>query len=226
VEKIWENESNRTIPLREKVFHHLRNRILEGTIEPGEDLIETKLADELGVSRTPIREAFRKLELEGLVFSTPNKGVVVKGISDQDTEDIFAIRMHLEPLAACWAAKRITEEDVLALEETTQLMDFYIRKGDLKQASIKNTDFHRIIFNAAKSKPLKQILNSLQEYVHLARLASLRNPGRPEKALAEHQEILQAIASRDEELASARMYQHVFKSSESAALQKQKGKID
>ncbi len=220
MEKLWENDNNRSMPLREKVFHHLRNRILEGSIEPGESLIETKLADELGVSRTPIREAFRKLELEGLVFSTPNKGVVVKGISDQDTEDIFAIRMHLEPLAARWAAKRITDEEMLALEENVQLMDFYIRRGDLKQASKKNTDFHGIIFDAAKSKPLKQILNSLQEYVHLARLASLRNPGRPKKALAEHKEILAAIASGDEELAAEKMQLHVMKSSESAALQK------
>ena len=220
MEKIWQNEKDRSLPLREKVFHHLRNKILAGSIEPGENLIEMKLAEELGVSRTPIREAFRKLELEGLVFSVPNKGVVVKGISNQDTEDIFAIRMHLEPLAARWAAQRITSAEIIELEETIQLMDFYIRRNDLDQASKKNTDFHAIIFEAAKSKPLKQILNSLQEYVHLARLASLRNPGRPDKALEEHKEILAAIITRDEETAAERMYEHVLRSSESAALQR------
>ena len=110
MEKIWHNEKDRSLPLREKVFHYLRNRILAGSIEPGENLIEMKLAEELGVSRTPIREAFRKLELEGLVFSVPNKGVVVKGISNQDTEDIFAIRMHLEPLAARWVSACVAQE--------------------------------------------------------------------------------------------------------------------
>jgi DNA-binding GntR family transcriptional regulator len=218
--KIWQMDKDKTLPLREKVFHHLRNRILAGTIEPGENLIETKLAEEMGVSRTPIREAFRKLELEGLVFSVPNKGVIVKGISDQDTEDIFAIRMHLEPLAARWATRRITPEEVLALEENIQLMEFYIKRNDLNQASKKNTDFHGIIFEAAKSKPLKQILHSLQEYVHLARLASLRNPGRPDQALDEHREILEAIMSKDEDQAAEKMSHHVHKSSESAAKQR------
>ena len=219
MEKIWQNEKDKSLPLREKVFHYLRNRILDGSIDPGESLIETRLADELGVSRTPIREAFRKLELEGLVLSVPNKGVLVKGISHQDTEDIFTIRMHLEPLAAQWAVRRITAEEILKLEENIQLMDFYIQRENIDQASKKNTDFHGIIFNAAKSKPLQQILNSLQEYVHLARLASLRNPGRPQRALAEHREILEAIMSGDEQKAVECMRQHVQKSSESAALQ-------
>ncbi len=216
METLWANDKEKTLPLREKVFQFLRNSILDGKIEPGENLVETKLADDLGVSRTPIREAFRKLELEGLVSSVPNKGVVVKGISKQDTKDIFSIRMHLEPLAASWAALRITPDEITKLEENLQLMEFYIKRGDLHQASKKNTDFHAIIFEAAKSNPLKQILNSLQEYVHLARLASLKNPGRPEKALDEHKCIFDAISAGNPDCAAECMKQHVLRSSESA----------
>ena len=218
MEKIWQSEKDRTLPLREKVFQYLRNHILAGSIEPGASLIETRLADELGVSRTPIREAFRKLELEGLVFSEPNKGVVVKGISPQDTKDIFAIRMHLEPLAARWAAQRITQEEISELEENVQLMAFYLERSNIQQANKKNTEFHEIIFRAAKSKPLKQILISLQEYVHLARLASLRKPGRPEKAMEEHKDIMKAIISGDQGKAAEYMYQHVQESSSSAEI--------
>ncbi|NLZ51956.1 MAG: GntR family transcriptional regulator, partial [Thermoanaerobacteraceae bacterium] len=103
--------------LRSKIYHHLKNAILDGVYKPGDSLIEMKLAKELGVSRTPIREAIRQLELEGLVTSIPNKGVVVEGVTLQDVEDIYEIRKMIEGLAARWAAEKISDEQLKELKD-------------------------------------------------------------------------------------------------------------
>lgn len=114
--------------LRSRVFNHILEDILNGKYEEGQALVETKLAQEIGVSRTPVREAFRQLELDGLVTSIPNKGVVVNGISDKDIEEIFAVRSLIEGLAVRWATENINEEQRRDLEETAELMVYYTKK--------------------------------------------------------------------------------------------------
>src|SRR5690554_2376002 len=151
--------------LREKIFQKLRQDILDGKYKAGDSLVEMKLAEEMGVSRTPVREAIRQLELEGLVYSIPNKGVFVEGITRQDIEDIYAIRECMEGLAARWAIERMDEKALKELENIYDLMEFYTAKGDLDQVGDLNSQFHDIIFESTKSKPLMQVLSDFQYYI-------------------------------------------------------------
>ena len=195
--------------LRSKVFNQLQNDILNGLYQPGESLIETKLSEELGVSRTPIREALRQLELEGLVQSIPNKGAIVKGISPQDIEDIYTIRMLIEGLAARWATEKITEVELGELKEAIELEEFYTLKNDLSHLLQFDSRFHDIIFKACKSKPLMHTLSTFHHYVQKARNISLSSPGRARLVLEEHKAIFQAIIEHDAEKAARLTTEHV-----------------
>ncbi len=195
--------------LRGKVFNQLQNDILNGKYHPGESLVETKLSEEMGVSRTPIREAIRQLELEGLVQYYPNKGAVVTGISSKDIEDIYTIRMMIEGLAARWAAQNITPQELEELREALDLEEFYTLKNDTEHLLKLDSRFHEIIFRASKSKPLMHTLSSFHHYVQRARNESLSSPVRARKVLEEHKAILQAIADRNPEMAEKLTKQHV-----------------
>lgn len=195
--------------LRGRVFYQLKNDILNGKYHIGENLIETKLSDEMGVSRTPIREALRQLELEGLVQSIPNKGVIVRGISEQDVEDICTIRMMIEGLAARWAAEKITDEELDELKEAVELEEFYTGKNGTEQLLKFDSKFHDIIFRASKSKPLMQMLSTFHHYIQSARNLSLGSPGRAQKVLEEHKAILQAIIEHDADKAERLTTEHV-----------------
>lgn len=199
--------------LRARVYNALREDILNGKYKVGESLIELRIADELNVSRTPVREAIRQLELEGLVESIPNKRVTVKGISMKDMEDIYRIRRVLEGLSARWAVEQITDEEIKELQELYELMEFYTHKNDINQIAKLNTSFHEIIFNATKSNILKHILKDFQFYVKWARHESLSTPGRMEEALKEHFDILQALKNRDGDGAEKYLTIHVENSS-------------
>ncbi|HHV72097.1 MAG TPA: GntR family transcriptional regulator [Clostridia bacterium] len=204
-----QNELNK-YSLTGRVFKQLSDQILNGEYKPGESLVETKLAKELGVSRTPIREALRQLELEGLVVSIPNKGVFVRGISEQDIEDIYAIRFLVEGLAARWAAEKITEEELNELKETVDLMEFYISKGDMDRVFELDTKFHDLIYSASKSRPLCFVLGSLHNFVQRARVGSVKVPGRADKTLIEHRSIVQAFENRDPDAAEKALTNHVL----------------
>ncbi|MCX7842718.1 MAG: GntR family transcriptional regulator [Clostridia bacterium] len=195
--------------LRGRVFNQLQNDILNGKYQPGESLIETKLSEELGVSRTPIREAIRQLELEGLVQSIPNKGAIVTGISTKDIEDIYTIRMMIEGLAARWAAEKITPAELEELKEAVDLEEFYTAKNDTEHLMKFDSRFHDIIFKASKSKPLMHTLSSFHHYIQRARNASLSSPERARKALEEHKAILKAIVDKEPEKAEALIIEHI-----------------
>jgi DNA-binding GntR family transcriptional regulator len=199
--------------LRGKIYSTLRENILSGKYFAGESLIEKRLAEELNVSRTPIREAIRQLELEGLVESIPNKGATVKGISKKDMEDIYRIRMVLEGLAARWAIEQITDEEIKKLTEAYDLMEFYTGKEDINAISKLNTEFHDVIYAATKSTVLQHILKDFQIYVKWARHESLSSLGRKETALKEHYDILKAFKERNSENAEKYLIIHVENSS-------------
>lgn len=210
-----------THSLRGKVFNQLQNDILNGKYQPGDSLIETRLSEEMGVSRTPIREAIRQLELEGLVQSIPNKGAVVTGISSKDIDDIYTIRMMIEGLAARWAAEKITPEELEELKEAVEFEEFYTAKNDIHHLLKFDSRFHEIIFKASKSKPLMHTLSTFHHYVQRARNVSLASPGRAQSVLDEHKAILQAIIERDAEKAERLTTEHVRNASMN--LLKQKG---
>jgi DNA-binding GntR family transcriptional regulator len=195
--------------LRTRVFKHLEEHIINGKIMPGESLIETKISEELGVSRTPVREAIRQLELEGLVKSFPNKGSVVLGVSTQDIEDIYSIRMLIEGLAAKWAAEKITSDEIDKLKDSVELSEFYNGKNNMDPLEGLDSKFHEIIYEACKSKPLKHMLATFHHYIQNARAVSLSAPGRARNAILEHRAILQAIQDHDSSGAEQLMYEHI-----------------
>ncbi|HZW82559.1 MAG TPA: GntR family transcriptional regulator [Candidatus Deferrimicrobium sp.] len=196
-------------PLREIVFESLREAIIGGVLKPGERLMEIQLAEEMGVSRTPVREAIRKLELEGFVVMIPRKGAYVAGISLKDIADVFEIRAALEALAASLAAERITEEE---LEQMERLL---VRKAELTEANDLDsivevdTDFHAILFKASRNEKLGQILNNLREQIQRFRAVSLAMPGRMKEALEEHRKIVEALSERNVALVASLAAEHI-----------------
>lgn len=195
--------------LRAKVFYHIRNDILNGVYKPGEVLVEKKLCEALGVSRTPIREAMMQLELEGLVQSVPNKGVIVRGISTKDIEEIYAIRMMIEGFAARLAAENITKEDLDELKEVVDFQEFYTTKKDKDHLIKFDLRFHEIIVRAAGSNPLMHLQRTFNHYVQKIRVSSYKTPLRAQEALKEHKAILEVIMNKDARLAEKLTVEHI-----------------
>lgn len=195
--------------LRIRVFNAIENAILDGEYKDGDSLNELKLSKELGVSRTPVREALMQLELEGLVKNIPNKGSVVVGVSQQDTRDIYEIRIRIEGLAARLCAEKITDEELKALEKIVDLQEFYLMKNDTEQIWKLDTDFHKIIYDASRSRPLRFMLSNFHNYIKKARDISVQTEGRAEKTVAEHRAILDAIVAGNGALAEELTAQHI-----------------
>ena len=212
-----DNQSESGKGLRSRVFHTLEQKIISGEYPPGMALNEKQLCQELGVSRTPLREALSQLELEGLVESTPNKGSVVLGVSTQDIDDIYTIKLELEGLAAQLAAERITSDELTELEEAVSMTEFYIGKGDIGKVVELDSRFHDIICKASKNKPLRNMMSNYHNFVKLARHKSLTNPERIPQMLTEHRSIMQAIAAGDTQLARFLAVEHSSKARSSIA---------
>lgn len=191
------------------IFDRIREDILNNKYKVGEKIVEAKLADELGVSRTPVREALKQLELDGLVENIPNRGVVVKGITNQDIADIYTIRMEIEGIAAKWCVERMDESHIDTLKEIYELMEFYTFKKDVEKCFELNTKFHETIYMATKSRYLEHVLKDFQIFMKSTRIKSLKTEGRMDNSLEEHRLILEALVNRDEELAVERIKRHI-----------------
>lgn len=200
--------------LRVQVFKEIEKAILDGVYAAGDSLIEMKLSAELGVSRTPIREALRQLELEELVKTVPNKGAIVVGVSTKDIEDIYNIRMVLECLASRWAAEHISGEELAELCEVVELQEYYAAKNDALQVWQLDSKFHEIIFQSSRSRPLRHTLSSFHHYIQKAREVSFRTTGRAAFAVQEHRNIYEALKLHDGEAASALTEEHVRRARE------------
>lgn len=201
-------------PLRDLVFEALREAIISGELKAGERLMEVQLAEEMGVSRTPVREAIRKLELEGLVEMVPRKGAYVSGMSVKDAMDVFEICESLEGLAAGLAAQRITEEELVSLKQTLEEMDAAVKEKDLQTVIKKDAEFHQIMFTASRNGRLAQTINNMREHIERFRVQSLSNPERMTVFLKEHDKIYDALVSRDSEKAEALAREHIRRSEE------------
>lgn len=204
---------NKSRSLQGMVFHTIRENILSGKYKDKEELREMTLAEELGVSRTPVREALRQLELEGLVQIIPNKGAYVQGISQKDVHDIYMIRSMLEGLCARWATEHITEEQIEELEEIILLSEFHLKKkGSAKAEQVSELDgaFHEIMYKASNSRILEHVLSDFHKYVKMARTISVGANNRAEKSIAEHKEILEAMKKRDADLAERLANEHIM----------------
>jgi DNA-binding GntR family transcriptional regulator len=192
-----------------KVFEVLEGQILNGTYAVGDQLVESKISLELGVSRTPVREALKQLELDNLVATIPNKGTFVVGVSTDDIKDIYTIRIAIEGISAMWAAERISDEKIKELENLVELQEFYSAKNEILQIVQLDTKFHEIIYDASGSRTLRNTLKSFHTHVKHARESSFLSAGRTKTAVEEHREIFEAIASHDGEKAKTLIENHI-----------------
>ena len=196
-------------PLRELVLDAIRGAIMNGTLQPRERLMEIQMAEELGVSRTPIREALRKLELEGFIVMVPRKGAYVSDLSFKDIADVFEIRAALEGLAAGLAAERITEEELERMERLLVEKQEAITQDDIGKLVEVDTKFHELMYQASRNVRLGSIISNLREQIQRFRLTSLSYPGRNKLSLEEHKKIVEAIQARDYQLSRQLATEHI-----------------
>lgn len=200
---------NEYLPLRDVVFNTLRQAILKGELEPGERLMEIQLADRLGVSRTPIREAIRKLELEGLVVMVPRKGAEVAQITESDLTDVLVVRRVLEELAVELACSRMDKDGIRELKENLEQFKKATKKGDLTVIAETDVHFHELIYKATENARLIQILNNLREQMYRYRMEYIKDAEKRAVLVDEHIGIIDAIENRDVKLAKRAIKQHV-----------------
>ena len=204
-----EMEMDEYLPLRDVVFNTLRRAILKGELKPGERLMEITLADKLGVSRTPIREAIRKLELEGLVVMAPRKGAKVASITERDLNDVLEVRKGMEVLAISLACKRITGEELEKLETLEQSFQKLIESGNLTELAEMDVKFHDTIYQATNNQRLVQLLNNLREQMYRYRMEYLKDIAVRRTLAEEHKAICRALRERDEQQAEEYVSIHI-----------------
>lgn len=195
--------------LSQKVYRVLKTEIVKGAIKPGTKLLEGKIAEQMGISRTPVREALRELAAEGFVKMNPNQGMIVNNASIEDVQNVLQIRGVLEGLAARLAIKMISEEEIKELEKYQKQMEYYTKKDDVLAFSEMDAEFHELILNICGNNKLIQIRKNISDQAHRYRIRSLSIPGRLKYSLKEHQEIVEALKRKDAEQADRLSQKHI-----------------
>lgn len=197
------------LPLRDVVFNTLRQAILTGELKPGERLMEIHLANRLGVSRTPIREAIRKLELEGLVTMIPRRGAEVAQITEKSMNDVLEVRRAVDALCVELACDRITGEELQALKTACDAFEQAVRTKDVKKIAKADVDLHDIIVQATGNKRLIQLVNNLSEQMYRYRFEYIKDFTQHEKLVEEHRIIYESIVKKDKETACEAAKMHI-----------------
>ncbi len=205
----FEVNMNEYLPLRDVVFNTLRQAILRGELKPGERLMEIQLANKLGVSRTPIREAIRKLELEGLVLMIPRRGAEVAEITEKSLRDVLEVRKALEELSVELACERIAEDDIAKLKTAAKEFEETLKTGDVTQYAEADVKFHDIIYFATENQRLIQLLYNLREQMYRYRVEYLKREEVHQTLLREHEHIIACIEKRDKEGAVDAIVSHI-----------------
>jgi DNA-binding GntR family transcriptional regulator len=196
-------------PLRDVVFETIREAIIKGVLKSGERLMENQLAEEMGVSRTPVREAIRKLELEGFVVVIPRKGAYVSEMSYKDVHEIYEIRAALESLACGLAAERATADEIEEMERYLVEENDYLYNEDILLTVKTDVGLHELIYKATRNEKIMGIMSNLKEHLYRLRSTSITLPGRKKRSLLEHQGIVEAISEREVELAQRLGQEHI-----------------
>ena len=200
---------NEYLPLRDVVFNTLRQAILKGELAPGERLMEIQLAEKLGVSRPPIREAIRKLELEGLVTMIPRRGAEVAQITEKHLRDVLEVRRALDALAVELACERITAEELESLKEACANFAKETKQGNANRLARADVAFHDIILNASGNERLVQMISKLSQQMYRYRLEYVKDETSYERLIAEHEAIYEAICSRDGRAGAEAIKNHI-----------------
>lgn len=197
------------LPLRDVVFNTLRQAILTGELRPGERLMELHLADRLGVSRTPVREAIRRLELEGLVTMIPRRGAVVAEITEKGMSDVLEVRRTLDALCAELACDRITEESLSRLQKACSHFEQCVAAGTAKKIAQADVALHDIIVQATGNQRLIQMVNNLSEQMYRYRFEYIKDSSQHEILVREHRIIYESIVNKDKDTAAAAAKLHI-----------------
>ena len=192
-------DANEYLPLRDVVFKTLREAILRGDLKPGERLMELQLAAKLGVSRTPLREAIRMLQQEGLAVTIPRRGAEVAAMTEKDMEDVLQVREALEILAVQLASEKITKEQIAELEERLKAFEQAVETAEVKQIAQSDIDFHDLIYTAAENPRLVVLLNNLREQIYRYRVEYLKDEKNYPRLIEEHRQIMQGLKERNEQ---------------------------
>ena len=201
-------------PLSNSLLGKLQKDILTGKLKPGDKLTEQELCKAYGVSRTPVREALRQLEADGLVENILNRGAFVVGMSEQDYEDMFELRKAYEVQAVKWAIERITEEEMDRLEETFEFMEFYTLRNDIDKMLTINSGFHQVIYEASHNRMLKKLLSSYQNYLKYKGIESAYDDDYLTTVLEEHRAIFKAFKDKDVKAGTLAMEMHIDRARE------------
>lgn len=201
-------------PVSMSLLAKLQRDILTGKFRPGEKLTEQALCEQYGVSRTPIREALRQLEADGLVENILNRGAFVIGMSQQDYEDMFELRKAYEIQAVRWAIQRITDEEMERLEETFEFMEFYTMRNDIDKMLVINAGFHQVIYEASHNRMLQRLLSSYQTFLKYRDSGMVYESDYLTTVLEEHRAIFKAFIDRDEKAGAEAMERHINRAKE------------
>ncbi|MCM1257509.1 MAG: GntR family transcriptional regulator [Roseburia sp.] len=204
-----ELNANAYLPLRDVVFHTLREAILKGELKPGERLMELQLASKLGVSRTPIREAIRMLQQEGLAVTIPRRGAEVAKMTEKNMEDVLQIREALEILAVQLACEKVTEQQLMQLQESVENFERAVKTGDLKQITQTDIDFHDKIYETADNPKLVSLLNNIREQIYRYRVEYLKEEGNYPNLIEEHRKIFEGLKNRDKNFVTEMTEKHL-----------------
>ncbi|MBR2518471.1 MAG: GntR family transcriptional regulator [Selenomonadaceae bacterium] len=201
-------------PLRETVCEALRAAIRNGILEPGERLMEVQLAEELGISRTPVREAIRKLEQEGYVIMMPRRGTYVSSVSVNDIKEIFEIRSALESLSTGLAAMRIEPDELEKLRALLTEIEGHIKRRDIDKIVETDIEFHGLLYQVSRNERLVTIISNLKEQLARFRTLSMSYPGRLQETLEEHRAMVEAIAAGNVDAARDAAERHMEQAEE------------
>jgi len=211
------------MPLRDVIFNTLRDAIVTGELKPGERLMEVALAEKMGVSRTPVREAVRRLEMEGLVKMTPRKGIYVAELSVKDIMDVLEVRAALDKLATQLAAGRIRQDNIRRLENIHRQYIASLQKENLPGAIKKDVEFHEVIYQASGNNKLINVAATLREQIYRFRVLYMKDFSNAEDVLLEHQNILKALEAHDTTKAGQLAEEHIVKQQQAIIRKVEKG---
>lgn len=197
------------LPLAENLYTQLQLDIIKGLLPAGKKLTEQSLCEQYKVSRTPVREALRQLEIEGLVENIPNRGAFVVGFTSQDIKDMYELRKTYELQAVKWAIERINDDELDELGEIFEFMEFYTKKQDVDKMLNINSNFHQLIYAASRNKMLKQVLSSYQMYIKYSRSITSYDSNYLNTVLEEHRAIYNAFLEKNADLAINAMAIHM-----------------
>ena len=202
-------EGNAVLPLRDVVYNTLRNGILRGTLKPGDRLMEMHLANKLGVSRTPVREAIRMLEQEGLAVTIPRKGAQVAKMTEKDLQSVLEIRDALDELAISMACERLTKEQLTDLKDALQEFEAAAVSKDVRRIVEADETFHNVIYQMADNPKLEMIVNNLKEQIYRYRYEYIKGKEDYDKLIEEHRLMIEGLEKRDAAFVKHMMHQHL-----------------